>query len=445
MSSSMRPRLCALFFLEYLIKGSWFPLLGLYMSTRYLNFSPNESAWVFSTFGIASLTGMFYGGQLADRVVSQERLLAVSHLFGGLSILALAYVKTFWPFFAIMMIHCFFYVPTLSVANAIAFSNLNESRTDFGLLRLWGSAGWVAASWPLIFIPIDWSRVPSMEQMGGFFPWLGRAVVTLKTGEAMASAMTGSFYVGACASLLLAGLSLTLPRTPPTTKPREPFAPLQAIRLLAVPSLMMLYVVTFFDSLILYCYYIWTSRFLQSIGVPENWIAPAMSIGQIMEVVAMIFLGAILRRFGWRTTMILGILSQAVRFGVYAMGTPETLTLVLVVNVVHGFAYACFFATVFIYVDEKFPKEVRNSAQGLFNMMILGISQLVSNFFWYYVGEAVSTKAVVGGKTIATVNYHKLFLIPFVMSLFASALLAFFFRPETGIRSERVEGDQANS
>jgi nucleoside transporter len=430
MSSLVRPRLRLMFFLEYLIKGAWYPLLGLYMGSRYLNFSGFEAAWVFSTFAIASLTGMFFGGQLADRYFAQERFLAVSHLVGGLAILGLAYVKSFWPFFGLMLLHCFFYVPTLSVVNSIAFAHLKDGRKEFGSVRLFGSLGWVAAAWPLVFIPIDWSKVPPMADLGGFIPWISKSLSTLKTGPAMEAAMTGTFVVAAIASFALAGFSLLLPHTPPSSQKGEAFAPFEAIKLLAKPSILVLFIVTFFDSLIHYCYYFWTSRYLQSIGLAENWIAPAMSIGQVMEMVAMAFLGYFIKRLGWRKTMIFGILSQAIRFGVYAMGSRDSLYAVLAVNLVHGFAYACFFATVYIFVDEHFPKDVRTSAQGLFNLMILGISQFVSNFVWGGLGEYFSTKSLVGEKTVTIVDYHHLFLVPFGLSLFASVLLALLFHPE---------------
>ena len=103
---------------------------------------------------------MFFGGQLADRYFSQEKFLAFSHLIGGLAMLGLAYQKTFWPFFGLMLLHCFFFVPTMSVTNAIAFANIKDAQKDFGFIRVWGTIGWIAASWPFIFIPIDWAKVP---------------------------------------------------------------------------------------------------------------------------------------------------------------------------------------------------------------------------------------------------------------------------------------------
>ncbi len=440
MNPTIRLRLRILFFLEYLIKGSWFPLLGLYMGNRYLKFTGFQQAWVFNAFAIATVTGMFLGGQLADRHIAQETFLAISHTVGGLAMLGLVHAKTFWPFFGLMLVHCFFYVPTLSVANAIAFASLGDDRKDFGSVRLWGTVGWVAAAWPLVFIPIDWARVPAMAELGGFIPWLGQALSTLKTGPAMEAAMTGTFAVAGVASLVLAAFCLLLPRTPPPTSEGAPFAPFEAIRLLARPSLFVLFVVTFFDSVVHNGYYFWTSRYLQSIGLPENWIAPAMSIGQVMEVVAMAWLGTLLKALGWRRTMILGVLSQAVRFGVYAIGSRELLPAVIAVNLVHGFAYACFFATVYIYVDASFPNDVRASAQSLFNLMILGISTLVSNFLWGGLGDVFAATSTVGGRVVKVVDYHRLFLVPFGISLVAAALLALFFHPPAAKEtSEEVE------
>ena len=56
--------------------------------------------------------------------------------------------------------------------------------------------------------------------------------------------------------------------------------------------------------------------------------------------------------------------------------TKDLLWLVILSNIVHGFAYAFFFATVYIFVDENFPKDVRTSAQSLFNLLILGLGPL---------------------------------------------------------------------
>ncbi len=429
MNPAIRTKLSVMMFLEYVVWGAWLPLLGLYLN-EYLHFSGFQTAWIFNAFAIASLIGMFFGGQLADRYFAQERFLAFSHLVGGLSMLGLAYVKSFWPFFGLMLLHCLFYVPTLSVTNAIAFANLKDAQKDFGKIRVWGTIGWMAASWPFVFIPIDWAKVPSMGQAGGFVSWLGTALSTIKTGPAMEEALTSTFIVSGLASLVLAAFCLRLPHTPPTTNEGAAFAPLEALKLLAVPSILVLFIATLLDSFIHYCYFFWTSPFFSAIGMPQNWIAPAMSIGQIAEIVTMAYLGFFLKRLGWRVTMILGILGHVVRFGIYAIGTRETLWLVVLSNVVHGFAYAFFFATVYIYVDENFPKDIRTSAQSLFNLLILGVGPFFGNFLWGWLGQVFSTT---GPNNTTVVNFGKLFFVPMALGLAAAVFLALFFHPKTEV------------
>ncbi len=395
MNSTIRNKLSVMFFLEYVIWGAWLPLLSVYLGAKYLNFSGGETAWVFNAFAIASLTGMFFGGQLADRYFAQEKFLAFSHLIGGLAMFGLLFATSFWGFFGLMLLHCFFYVPTLSITNAIAFANLKDGQNDFGKVRLWGTIGWIAASWPLIFLPDNSVRM--------------------------------IFVISGIASLVLAGFCLTLPNTPPTpAKEGEGFAPIAAMKLLAIPSILILFIVTFLDSVVHYGYFFWTGPFFSHLGLQEKWIAPAMSIGQIMEIIAMAILGGFLKKLGWRTTMIIGVLGQAIRFGAYSLATPSTLWLAIAVNVVHGFAYACFFATVYIFVDENFPKDVRSSAQSLFNLNILGIAQFVSNYLWGYLKDSGQFGA---GEKIA---YHQLFLVPMGLAIFAAVVLAIFFHPPKG-------------
>ena len=146
----------------------------------------------------------------------------------------------------------------------------------------------------------------------------------------------------------------------------------------------MLWLVTFVDATVHNLFFNWTGRFLGTdaaaggVGIPGNWIMPVMSIGQIAEILTMLILGATLKRLGWRTTMIVGILGHAARFAVFAF-LPQYPALIILVNVLHGICYAFFFATVYIFVDEFFPKDARASAQGLFNLMILGFGPLVAN------------------------------------------------------------------
>jgi MFS family permease len=185
--------------------------------------------------------------------------------------------------------------------------------------------------------------------------------------------------------------------------------------------------VTFVDSFVLNAYFNWTGTFLGTpqaqggVGIPGNWIMPVMSIGQVAEILTMAVLGITLKKLGWRMTMLIGTLGHVVRFAVYAF-FPQSSTLIIAVQILHGICYAFFFATVYIFVDAYFPKDVRASAQGLFNVMVLGIGVLVANSICPHLIAVTYTH---DGVT----DFKNLFLLPCYAGIFAMLLLAFAFHP----------------
>jgi nucleoside transporter len=394
MTSTPTARLSFMMFLEYVVWGTWLPLLALYLG-NVLQFTAGEIGWIFATPAVACVAGLFVGGQLADRWMSVEKLLAVLHAIGGAAMFALALQTTFWPFLILMLVYQMAFTPTLTLTNAIAFHHLQDSRR-FGTIRLWGTIGWIAASWPFVFI------------LAG------------KTGDALDSALASIFIVAGLASFALAAFAMTLPVTPPAAQPAGANAPFAAIKLLAVPAFLVLFVVTFMDALVHQAYFQWTSPFLERAGLAANWIMPAMSIGQIAEIATMAMLGTVLQRLGWRTTMAIGIAAHAARFFIFAIGDP--LWLMVAVNVVHGMCYAFFFAAVYIFVDEYFPRDSRASAQGLFNLLILGLGPFVGSLLWGALGDRLRTAD-------GHVDFGRLFMAPAWLAVAALVLLVVAFRP----------------
>jgi nucleoside transporter len=431
-------------FLQFFIWGAWFPFVFGYLPS--LGFTDSEQAMILNCFPIAALVGLFFSNQFADRNFAAERFLAFSHLVGGLCMLGLFFVRrpdentsaSFWPFFGLMLVHCLLYVPTISITNSIAFANLKDPATGFGPVRLWGTIGWIAASLPFVFILVDWGKVPNFADLG-FVKWIASALdpANALKGDEFRRATALTFAVSGIASLLLGAFSLVLPHTPP--KPAidrsESLAWVGAVKLLGYPFIFVLFIVTFIDATIHQMYFVWTERYLTSgagavdgvntgVGIAPNWAMPIMSVGQIAEIGTMAVLGFVLKSLGWRTTMIIGILGHAVRFTVFAFAPISVIA--ISANLLHGVCYAFFFATVYIFVDEFFPKDSRASAQGLFNALILGLGPMAGNTLgpmlgaWYRIG---------GTDKEPIYNFQSIFIVPAGMALVAALLLLVAFWP----------------
>ncbi|MEO6597816.1 MAG: MFS transporter [Planctomycetota bacterium] len=399
-----RWKLFSMMVLQFFIWGAWLPpLFGIMPG---LGFTGTEQALIGSCFAIASIVGIFFSNQFADRTFAAERFLAGSHLVGGVALIGLYFATTFWPFFAMMLVHSLVYVPTVSITNSLAFANLKDAQKEFGIVRMGGTVGWILAAWPLYFI------------LDGL------------AGEEKLAGQRSVFLVAGIAALVLAAFSLTLPHTPPrpaaTAGDRLAWA--KAASFLQRPFIAVLFAVTFLDATIHNGYFVMTYPYLENIGFEPGSVMPVMSIGQVAEVLTMAVLGLALKKMGWRVTMIIGVLGHAARFAVFAFVRDHTA--IVAIQVLHGICYAFFFATVYIFIDVYFPKDVRTSAQGLFNLLILGLGDLAAK--WIFV--PLTTRYTDGA---GVVDYRALFLWPTGMALGAAVLLAVAFHPpKIGVMGE---------
>ncbi|MBP6715622.1 MAG: MFS transporter [Acidobacteria bacterium] len=433
-----RTRLFVMMVLEFFIWGAWLPLIFGYLPS--LGFTPGQQSLILSAFPVASIVGMFFSNQWADKSPAPEKVLAISHLIGGLAILGCGFTRDFLPFFILMLVHCLLYVPTISITNSIAFANMKNADKEFGIVRMGGTIGWILAAWPFVFVFVNWDAVAAANT-SGIVDWLGTALANPLTGDAAKAATKWTYIVAGMASLLLAGFSLTLPKKPVATvkdaaaATSNPWA--TAFGLLKHPYILVLWLVTLVDSFVHNCYFNWTGVFLGTareaggVGIASNWITPVMSIGQVFEILTMFILGATLKNLGWRTTMVVGILGHAARFAVYAL-FPQSAGLIILVQVLHGVCYAFFFATVYIFVDAHCPKNIRTSAQGLFNLQILGIGALLANVICPWLMQSVYTS---NGIT----DFRGLFMVPLAAASLAAIGLALFFRPPTTGPSDAVK------
>lgn len=349
MPAATRLRLIVMMFLEYAIPGATLPVLSYYLMSR-LHYTSFQASLVMAMVPLSTFIGMPLATYIGDRYLTAERLLALCHLFAAICMGMLVFVERFPAFTALYFAYGLAFVPTMALTNTVTFHHTEDPRRDFGRVRLWGTIGWVAVAWIFGYL------------------WLG-------TGEHRSERLYHALVLSAAASFVLALYALTLPRSSVDPSKDATFIPKAALRLLLRPSMLILGVLTILNTLTHQFYYFGMGPFLSASGFADNTIMPAMSLGQITEVVFIGTVGIMLARFGFKTVLILSILANMFRFAVFAVGGPPWLLLIGLS--MHGLCYAFFFTAAFIYVNEHADTKTRAGAQQLFHLLMGGFGTLL--------------------------------------------------------------------
>jgi nucleoside transporter len=405
-------RLSLMMFLQYAVWGAWLPLAARYLTAPVteggLGFTGTQMGVILGLAGsIGAVASPFIAGQFADRHFSSERFLAFLLLVGGAVKWITASQTAFGPWLWLSIAYSVVYMPTLALSNSMAFANLTDRDRQFPRVRVWGTIGWIAASW--IFPMIYLQQNLSFQWMPPFFVGAELPNVTARLADSLRfSAIISWGYALFC---------LTLPHTPPKRDGVEKLAFAKAFRLLRVPSFAVLVAASLPISVIHQIYFLQTPPFLSHLGLLDSQIGPAMTIGQFSEILIMAGLGFMLTRFGFRRVITLGALAYFVRYTIWSFPEAIPVEVLVASQALHGVCYACFFAAAYIYTDRVAPADVRHSAQTVFGILILGGGPVIGGLLS---GWLQDTYAAGGGG----VDYGALWR---VVSLIGLAAAVFFY------------------
>lgn len=415
-----RVRLSAMMFLQYAVWGVWLPVLGRYLQAPTdsggLGFDGYQVGLILGLAGsVGAVTSPFIG-QVADRMFSAERCLAVLLFLGGIVKFVTANQTSYTAWLILSVVYSVLYMPTISLTNSITFANAGNEKS-FPLIRVWGTLGWIAASWifPWIFLQHDLKFSPLPPFLSG----PEHADVTARLRYALM--VSGGVSIAYSIYCLVA-----LPHTPPRTDVQE-LALGKSLALFSRPSFALLVAASLPISVIHQVYFMETGQFLTVIGFKESLIGPIMSIGQFFEIAVMAALPFLLLRLGFRWTIVLGSAAYAARYLIF--GTPGMPpAIVALAQGLHGFCFSCFFAAGFMYVERLAPKDIRHSAQTVFGIIILGVGPVVGGFFNGFMKQ-ISTRTDDDGSTY--VNYLVFWYASAAIAIVTGLVMAALFRDET--------------
>jgi nucleoside transporter len=422
-------RLSIMMFLQYFVWGIWLPMLYQFLGPNNLKLTEREIGWIFTVYGLGAIAGPFLFGQLADRYFATEKLMGVTHLFGGLLLIATAYpqafsealgVRPFWPIFILLLVYCSLYMPTMGLSNSITFRSLgDEGRNFFPIVRLWGTIGWIAAG-------LSFALYLGSKEFAPLRP------VFEAVGE---PSFRDCLRVAGVVSFLYAIYCFFgLPHTPPIpAKETDPIdkksAILECLELMRNRSFAILILVSAVIGIMLAFYFEKENPFLEYIGTDPTKIGAFMTIGQIAELLVMLAVPLAVTKLGYKWTMIIGAGAWALRFGLSMIGYPWWLMIASIG--LHGFCFGFFFVAAQMFVDRAASVDIKASAQNLFIFVVYGFGTVVGSVLGGELGHAFGS------------NWAAIWAGPFVLTILCIIAFALLFREQDDIRKPAAQPDEA--
>ena len=361
---NIKLRLIVMNFLQFFVWGSWLITIGAYwFQTKH--WSGTEFGALFSTMGIASLFMPSIAGIIADKWVNAEKLYGVFHLCGAIILFTLPMIDDPFVMFWVMLLNMMFYMPTISLAIAVAYSALKRDGKDvvthYPPIRVYGTIGFIVALWVVSLLHIE----TTAEQ----------------------------FYVASIASLILGLYAFTLPKCPPllNSRVKKSLADalgLQSFALFKNRKMAVFFLFAMLLGAALQLTNAYGDTFLHdfaNIPAYKNLIAvkyPAiiMSISQVSETLFILAIPFFLKRFGIKKVMLISMFAWFFRFGLFAYGNPgDGLWMIILSCIVYGMAFDFFNISGSLFVESQTDPSIRASAQGLFMMMTNGVGAVLGS------------------------------------------------------------------
>lgn len=397
MNSTTRFKLSFMMFLEFFIWGGWFVTLGTFLD-KNLSASGPEIGSVFSTQSWGAIIAPFIIGLIADRYFNAEKILGILHIAGAILMYQMYSATDISVFYPYVFVYMVLYMPTLALVNSVSFNQMSDPEKEFSNIRIWGTIGWILAGVLISY----------------FFHW--------DSQEATANgALKNTFLMSAVASLSLGIFSFLLPKTPPKNKSTEKIKVSEILGLDALKLLKDKNFLIFFISSILICiplafYYQNANLFLSKIGMDNP--TGKMTIGQVSEVLFLLAIPVFFKKFGFKKTILVGMLAWTVRYLLFAFGNAGELSFMLLLGIaLHGICYDFFFVSGQIYTNSKAGDKFKSSAQGLITLATYGVGMLIGFIVAGQITEMYKVNGIEDWKMIWSIPAGIAFVVFLLFSL----------------------------
>lgn len=394
--SDLKIKLSVFMFLQYFIWGAWYVSMGTYLA-NVLKFGGEQIGAAYGAFAIGSMISPFFVGLIADRYFASQKLLGALGILGGLALFALARVRTFGAFYPTLILYCALYAPTLALGNSLSLHHLLDAKRDFPRVKIFSAVGWIA----------------------------GGVTLSLLHGEQSPI----QFYLAGAVSLAFGLFALLLPHTPPKKVGQNvglgEVLGLDALALMKKPSFAIFILCMFLICIPLYFYFVMMSIYLTEL----QWtgLAGKMTLAQVSDVIFLFLLPIMLKQWGYKKTIFLGILAWATRYFLLAqsVGMADLQTVFIFGAILlHGVCYDFLFIAGQLYVDGEANERIRGAVQGFIAFILWGAGAFVGTLL---AGKVLAAHQLAQPQGAIAHDWHGIWITPAIGATIVMIVFLIFF------------------
>ena len=416
---NLKVRLALMNFLEYAAWGAYLTSMGRYLGNIGLG---ENIGWFYSMQGIVSIFMPAVMGIVADRWVPAQKLLGLCHLMAGLFMVATAMYgisagadSQFSVIFSLYAMSVAFYMPTIALANSVAYSGLTQAGMDtvkdFPPIRVFGTVGFILTMWLVDLLGFQNNQ--------------------------------NQFLTSAVMSFVLFLYSFTLPQCP-VSKGGEKKSMVEAFGLKAFALFKQKKMAIFFIFSMLLGVSLqitngFANPFIFSFGAQAEYASTfgvqhaniLISLSQVSETCCILLIPFFMKRYGIKNVMLMAMFAWVLRFGLFGLGNPGGGVWMFILSmIVYGMAFDFFNISGSLFVDKTTDVSIRSSAQGLFMLMTNGIGATIGTLVAQAVINNYTHAQVIGDQTYTVGDWPTCWFIFATYALVVGVAFALIFRPK---------------
>ena len=351
------PRLAGFYFGYFALMGAFMPYWNLYL--EHLGFEKAIIGVLASITVVTRIIAPSVWGYLADRSGQRMRWVRVgtfAQLIAWCAVLLLP--NTLFWLAIILFCFSFFQNAILAQFEAVTLFWLGESRDRYGMIRLWGSVGFIAAVFGL----------------GWWFDYTSINLLPL-------------MMVGLAA--LTWWMSMLIAEPPQRQASRLSSASLRQV--LQRPRVRWFFVVQFLLLLSHAPFYSFYSNYLHDYGYSTQTIGLLWSVGVLAEVLMFTQSHRLLAWGTERFLLFACLILTALRWGLVGY-YPENLIIQIVAQAIHAFSFALFQSLAMRLIFREFNPDQQGRAQALYSMvwgMGVAFGSILTGWYWDQFGGSV--------------------------------------------------------